>query len=221
MAIGPLGNGIDPLASHRRMVEQARRVVDPMAEYRRFRERTKPVDPLGTRRILDQARRAVNPMDEYRRLLERTKPVDPMASYRQAMEQTRKVMDPMAEYRRFVERTKPVDPLGTRRILDQARMAMDPMGEYQRIVQNFSGLVGIDPASIAVEGLDDGEGLTPETAPSWLAQNPALVVTLLSIAWCCGWLLAKGADIERVGGLLLAALGLAAYLAEKQGEERS
>jgi hypothetical protein len=50
MAINPPGSGIDPLASHRRTMEQACGIVDPMAEVRRLRERSKPVDPLASYR---------------------------------------------------------------------------------------------------------------------------------------------------------------------------
>jgi hypothetical protein len=142
--------------------------------------------------------------------------MDPLANQRRTMEQTRKIMDPAAGYRGYLERTKLVDPLGTRRIMDQARRAMDPLAEYQRIVQDFSSLVGMDPPPITPEGLSDtGDQTTPEAVSDWLVQNPALIATLLSIAWCCGWLLTQGADMERVGGLQLAALGLAAYFAEK------
>jgi len=139
------------------------------------------------------------------------------------MEYGRQAMKPMADYRRLLEQMKPVDPLGTRRIMDRAGIAIDPMAEYQRIVQDFSALVGMGPSPVAPEALGDtGEQATPEIVSDCLAQNPALIATLLSIAWCCGWLLAQGSeDIERVGGLLLAALGLAAYFAEKSRGNQS
>lgn len=148
--------------------------------------------------------------------------MDPLASHRRTMEQARKIMDPAAGYRGYLERTKLVDPLGTRRIMDQARRAINPMAEYQRIVQDFSGLVGMDPSPITPEALSDGGDQTPpEVVSGWPVPNPALIATLLSIAWCCGWLLAQEADVERVGGLLLAAFGLATYFAEKPPENQS
>ena len=196
MATSPFGNNMDPLASHRKTMEQARKIMDPAAGYRGYLE--------------------VNPLAEYRRIMEQAKAVDPLASHRKTMEQARKIMDPAAGYRGYLKQSKLVDPLGTRRIMDQARRAMDPLAEYRRIVRDFSALVGMDPSSIASEALGDAdEQATPEIASDRLAQDPALIVTLLSIAWCCGWLLAQGADVERVGGLLQAALGLAAHFAGK------
>ena len=203
MATSPFGNNMDPLASYRRTMEQTRKIMDPTAGYRRYLE--------------------VNPLAEYQRIMKQAKAIDPLASHRKTMEQARKIMDPAAGYRGYLEQTKLVDPLGTRRIMDQARRAMDPLAEYQRIVQDFSALVGMGPSPVAPEALGDtGEQATPEIVSDWLAQKPALIATLLSIAWCCGWLLAQGAeDVERVGGLLLAALGLAAYFAEKSRGNQS
>lgn len=214
MAVNPLGNGIDPLASHRRAMEQVRRISDPMAEVRHLREAMKPLDPLDTRQVMDQMRKTVDPMAEYQRWRKQTKP-DPLASYRRAVEQVRRISDPMEEVKRLREAMQPLDPLGTSQITDQARRVMDPMGEYRRIVQNFSGLVGIDPDSLAADNLENEGGVAPDGALDWSIPNAPLVVALLAIAWSCHWLLAEGADVERVGSLLLAALGLAAYLANR------
>jgi hypothetical protein len=178
MAINPLGNGIDPLASIRAM-EQARRVVDPLAEVSRLREQTKPVDPLASIR---------------------------------AMEQARRVVDPLAEVSRLREQTKPVDPLASVGAMEQARRVVDPLGEYRRIMSDFSRLVGAPPPS------PEEEAATSARQPVELALppfSPALILTLLSVAWTCGWLIARGADAQVFGDLLFEAAGLAAYFYEQ------
>jgi hypothetical protein len=145
--------------------------------------------------------------------------IDPLAGYRQTMETARRVMDPMAEVRRFREPTKLVDPLaGYRQTMETARRVMDPMGEYRRIMSDFSKLVGAPPPSPEEEAVTNAP--SPDS-PTLTPFSPALIVALLSVAWTCGWLIARGADTQAFGDLLFEAAGLAAYLYEQSKQDRN
>jgi|GEM_PF-6010187 len=166
------------------------------------------VDPMAShRRAIEATRRALSPADSVARILNMTQPrVDPVADHHRRMEALERALFPSQGIDQILRFVQPIDAIGARKVLD-------PMSEYRRITGRFSALTGVDPSRFTAASPVDNQVAGSEG--HHYSPNLGLIVNLLGIAWVCGWLLARGADVERVGGLMLAAVALAVFLAEK------
>jgi hypothetical protein len=169
------------------------------------------VDPMASqRRAMEATRRALSPTDSVSRILNMTQPrIDPMADHQRRMEALERALFPSQGIDQILRFVQPIDPIGARKVLD-------PMSEYRRIAGSFSALTGVDPSWFTAASPVDNQ--VAGSAGRDYSPNLGLIVNLLGIAWVCGWLLARGADVERVGSLMLAAVALAVFLAEKNAD---
>jgi hypothetical protein len=237
---------VDPMASQRRAMDATRRALSPTDSVSRILNMTQPrVDPVEDHhRRMGAVEKALFSSQSVDRMLRFVQPVDPMAVHRQRMGAAQKALfpsdssvtrilnmtqpriDPMADHQRRMEAleralfpsqgidqilrfVQPIDPIG-------ARKALDPMSEYRRITGSFSALTGVDPSRFTAASPVDNQVAGSEARV--YSPNLGLIVNLLGIAWVCGWLLARGADVERVGSLMLAAVALAVFLAERNAD---
>lgn len=206
----PFGNNFDPFAQQRRIMEQMI-PRNPLADFSRTIKQITVVDPTARHRELMEKIAPQKPLVDFSHVIKPVIPPDPLALQRQLTESVAK--NSLAEYSRVIEKLMaPSDPFAQQRRAMEQLVPVNPIAEYSRILNSFRETTGgLFPAT-------DGpvDSATTSVNSPFALPEPAIILHLLSVAWICLWLVAEGANAERLGALVIDALALAERLSKTE-----